>query len=164
MKKLSRNQWIAVAVALVVVFWFFAWNSMSISLFGKRDDSMMENRMDSNNISKGDGLIIEDIAVGTGAEAVSGKTVTVHYKGTFMDGKLFDSSFGRPPFTFVLGQQMVIKGWDEGVAGMKVGGKRRLTIPSDLAYGPQEIRDGAGNVVIPANATLIFEVELLDVK
>ena len=100
------------------------------------------------------------MVVGTGVEAVSGKSVTVHYTGTLTDGTKFDSSKDRgEPFTFNLGAGEVIKGWDQGVVGMKVGGKRKLTIPSELGYGTQ----GAGGV-IPPNATLIFEVELLDVK
>lgn len=98
--------------------------------------------------------------MGTGAEAVAGKSVTVHYVGMLPDGKVFDASKNHgQPFTFTLGAGMVIKGWDQGVAGMKVGGKRQLIIPPDMGYGSQ----GAGNV-IPPNATLIFEVELLDVK
>jgi FKBP-type peptidyl-prolyl cis-trans isomerase len=104
-------------------------------------------------------LLIEDLVVGEGAEAVAGKHVTVHYTGTLENGKQFDSSVGRGPFDFPLGAGRVIKGWDQGVAGMKVGGKRKLTIPSDLGYGPR----GAGGV-IPPNATLIFEVELLGVR
>jgi len=104
------------------------------------------------------GLRITDLVVGSGEEAVSGKSVSVNYRGTLTNGREFDSSYGRGPFSFPLGGGRVIKGWDEGVAGMKVGGKRRLVIPPDLAYGER----GAGGV-IPANATLIFEVELLQV-
>jgi len=107
-----------------------------------------------------DGLRYTDDQVGTGSEAQAGKTVSVHYTGWLLDGTKFDSSKDRnQPFSFPLGRGQVIKGWDEGVAGMKVGGKRTLVIPPDLGYGAR----GAGGV-IPPNATLKFEVELLDVK
>jgi FKBP-type peptidyl-prolyl cis-trans isomerase len=104
-------------------------------------------------------LIIEDIVVGAGAEAVAGQYVSVHYTGWLTDGKKFDSSKDRnDPFEFPLGAGHVIRGWDEGVQGMKVGGTRKLTIPPALGYGAR----GAGGV-IPPNATLVFEVELLSV-
>jgi FKBP-type peptidyl-prolyl cis-trans isomerase len=106
------------------------------------------------------GLQVEDLVVGTGEQADTGDTVSVHYTGTLQDGTKFDSSLDRgQPYTFTIGQGRVIAGWDEGIPGMKVGGKRKLTIPPDLGYG------AAGSPpVIPANATLIFEVELLEVQ
>jgi peptidylprolyl isomerase/FKBP-type peptidyl-prolyl cis-trans isomerase FkpA len=104
-------------------------------------------------------LQIEDLVVGTGAEAVGGQNVTVHYTGWLTDGTQFDSSLDRgEPFVFPLGGGRVIQGWDQGVAGMKIGGKRKLTIPPELGYGAR----GAGGA-IPPNATLVFEVELLEV-
>jgi peptidylprolyl isomerase len=112
---------------------------------GRKGDTTMEE------------LKIEDLQVGEGAEAKAGQTVTVHYRGTLENGQEFDASYNRgTPFNFLLGAGQVIKGWDQGVAGMKIGGKRRLTIPPHLGYGAR----GAGGV-IPPNATLVFEVELL---
>ena len=106
------------------------------------------------------GLQIQDLKVGTGAEVKLGQELTMHYSGTLEDGTKFDSSYDRgEPFQFVLGAGQVIKGWDLGVQGMKVGGKRKLIIPPELGYGTR----GAGGV-IPPNATLIFEVELLAVQ
>jgi FKBP-type peptidyl-prolyl cis-trans isomerase FkpA len=105
------------------------------------------------------GLTIEDLVLGGGAAATAGQSVTVHYAGWLASGSKFDSSKDRSdPFVFHLGAGQVIRGWDEGVQGMQVGGTRKLTIPPELGYGAR----GAGGV-IPANATLIFEVELLGV-
>ena len=119
--------------------------------------SMAENNQE---VTMPSGLKYTDQVVGTGDVAVAGKTASVHYTGWLENGKKFDSSVDRgQPFSFPLGAGRVIKGWDEGVQGMKVGGKRKLTIPSDLGYGSR----GAGGV-IPPNATLIFDVELLGVR
>ena len=105
-------------------------------------------------------LKIEDIIVGTGDEAIVGKNITVDYEGTLENGTKFDSSYDRGiPFSFDLGAGEVIQGWDKGVVGMKVGGKRKLTIPSSLGYGER----GAGDA-IPSNSTLIFQIELLQVN
>ena len=124
-------------------------------LFAMADQT---NNQENSKITES-GLIIADIAVGEGDQAKQGQTVTVNYTGTLENGDQFDTSIGRAPFSFPLGAGRVIKGWDEGVVGMKVGGKRRLTIPPELGYGSR----GAGNV-IPPNATLIFEIELLKVN
>lgn len=103
-------------------------------------------------------LQVKDITVGTGEEAKAGDSLTVNYKGTLTNGTVFDQSYGKQPFTFTLGQGQVIPGWDQGLVGMKVGGKRHLVIPPNLGYGNQ----AAGS--IPPNSTLIFDVELLKVQ
>lgn len=109
-------------------------------------------------VTTASGLVIEDVVVGAGAQAEKGRKVSVHYTGKLTSGKEFDSSKKRGPFDFVLGVGQVIRGWDEGVAGMKEGGKRKLTIPPGLGYGAS----GAG-AVIPPNATLVFDVDLIKV-
>lgn len=127
------------------------------------DSSITEETSITNSNSESmtaEELIIEDITVGDGDEAVAGQLVSVHYTGTLTDGTKFDSSKDRGiPFEFTLGAGQVIEGWDKGVAGMKVGGTRTLTIPSDMAYGASGIPG-----VIPGGATLLFEVELLAVE
>ncbi len=126
----------------------------------KKVDTSAPSKVTGEGTTTADGLKYWDLKVGTGATAVAGQTVTVHYTGWLTNGKKFDSSVDRnEPFQFGLGQHQVIKGWDEGVAGMKVGGKRQLHIPSALAYGD---RGAAG--VIPPGAELIFDVELLKVQ
>lgn len=117
-------------------------------------------KSDSKTVTTASGLKYTDVVVGKGASPVAGKQVKVHYTGTLENGKKFDSSVDRnDPFSFTIGVGQVIPGWDEGVMTMKVGGKRKLIIPSKLGYGAS----GAGGV-IPPNATLLFDVELLDVS
>lgn len=113
-------------------------------------------------LSGTDGLIVKDVREGTSPMAKAGQWVTVNYIGRLTDGKIFDTSIqkGREPFVFQLGAHKVIKGWDEGVAGMKVGGRRKLTIPPELAYGDRNIGDG----LIPPHSTLIFVVEMLKIS
>jgi len=141
-----------VSICALVLFTFI--------LGGERPMAAAENNATGQEVTTSSGLKYVDQAVGTGEAAVAGKNVSVHYTGWLENGKKFDSSVDRgQPFSFPLGAGRVIKGWDEGVQGMKVGGKRKLTIPSDLGYGSR----GAGGV-IPPNATLLFDVELLGVK
>lgn len=123
-------------------------------------DTTAQDKNEPKIVKTDSGLKYQELKVGSGDEAKKGDTVEVHYTGWLTNGKKFDSSVDRnKPFSFSLGAGMVIKGWDEGVQGMKVGGKRKLIIPSELAYG----KEGRGDV-IPKNAELIFEVELLKIK
>src|SRR3989344_7122230 len=150
MKTLNQKKWVAVIIAIFVVGFFFVFGQGLISLFTDGD-------IKSTNMQQPE-LLVEDTLVGTGEEAKSGDRVTVHYTGRFVDGEVFDSSLVRKePFQFVLGVGQVIKGWDDGVVGMKVGGKRILSVPPELGYGSQDYGP------IPGNSTLIFEVELLKV-
>jgi FKBP-type peptidyl-prolyl cis-trans isomerase len=162
MNEASKNKWIAMVVAIVIVAFFFG--TMVLYSFnknvGKDLNKITTNTNTMTTTTSPEGLIIEEKAVGTGDEAVAGKTVFVNYTGTLENGTKFDSSYDRgEPIEFVLGTGRVIKGWDMGIAGMKVGGKRRLVIPADLAYGNRAVGG-----VIPANAVLVFEVELVGVK
>jgi FKBP-type peptidyl-prolyl cis-trans isomerase FkpA len=116
--------------------------------------------VDLNSMNRSaSGLYTQDLSVGTGTEATAGRTLAVYYSGWLPDGSLFDSNAGtNKPFTFVLGQGRVIAGWDEGLVGMRVGGKRKLVIPSDLAYGE------SGNGSIPPDSVLVFDVELFSAR
>lgn len=123
----------------------------------EKNDQQNNNQTEAN-LNQAD-LKIEDLKQGTGEEVKSGQTVSVHYAGTLTNGVKFDSSYERnEPFEFKIGEGLVIQGWEQGLIGMKVGGKRKLTIPPSLAYGERAIGS------IPANSTLIFEIELLAVK
>jgi len=139
---------IAVTVAIAVVFLFF--------IYGNPFNAV-ESGLSASLPSAGGQLVIQDESLGTGAEAKIGDMLEVHYVGKLSDGTVFDTSIGGAPFPFMLGAGDVIPGWDQGLQGMRVGGKRLLIIPPDLAYGSQ------GYGPIPPNATLTFEVELVDI-
>jgi len=148
----NKNIWLSlVLVVLLFGVWYF-W-PVAPEQQKNTQNNMLQEELPT-------ALQIVDLKVGVGAEAVPGKAVAVHYVGTLEDGTKFDSSRDRgQPFVFGLGARQVIAGWDEGVKGMKVGGLRKLIIPSDMAYGDSGIPG-----VIPPKATLVFEVELLEVR
>lgn len=149
MKELNKNEWVAVIISVFVVGFFFIFGQTIINLVNPNAKAKIMQQSE---------LKIEDELVGTGETAIAGKRVTVHYTGRFVNGTVFDSSINRgEPFQFVLGAGQVIKGWDQGVAGMKVGGKRILIVPPDLGYGPNDYGP------IPGGSILIFDVELLKV-
>lgn len=171
MKKLSKNEWVAVGVSLVIIAVLVVFtstfatprNTDIASQEQIQDQTMPQEITDQNPIDPAFKSV--DVVVGTGAEAQPGKLVAVHYTGKLQDGTVFDSSLARgTPFEFPLGQGMVIAGWEEGVKGMKIGGKRTLTIPAAMGYGSQDVTDPSGKVIIPANSTLFFDVELIGVK
>lgn len=181
MRKLSKGEGISFGLAVIVVLGSFLFGNSLFSFFAPEPETAtLPAQVTGESLGLEDiaqptptgitttntpkpttmnGLTITDERVGTGAEAVPGRTITVNYKGTFQDGSKFDSSYDRgEPFTFALGGGQVIAGWDQGFAGMKVGGKRKIVVPPALGYGPNDYGP------IPGNSTLIFEVELLDVK
>lgn len=149
---------IAVTLALVVVFGFFV---LGIgNPFTSSEAMPVAATVSASPTMNNPGQMITEVQLGTGTEAKAGDTVSVQYTGTLTDGTVFDSSIPRgEPITFTLGVGQVIQGWDQGIAGMKVGGKRHLVIPPELAYGSQAVGG-----VIPANATLVFDVELVAVN
>jgi FKBP-type peptidyl-prolyl cis-trans isomerase len=152
---MNKNTWIAVAVSLAVVGFFFFGGDIQ-NFFESGQISNTTNQPNAVDNTQGGSLIIQDETIGTGAEAVAGDVLTVNYVGTLSDGTKFDSSIDRgTPFQFTLGIGQVIPGWEQGFAGMKVGGKRKLIVPPSLGYGANQVGP------IPANSTLIFEVELL---
>lgn len=164
---------IAVALAVMVVLGFLAFGTPILAPFTAQapaGDAMMSLGTTTSSPTTSSmqpldpaqplptELTITDTVVGTGAEATPGSTITVNYTGAFPDGSVFDTSAGRGPLTFALGTGRVIRGWDEGFAGMKVGGKRTLIVPPSYGYGPDDYQS------IPGGSTLIFEVELLSVQ
>ncbi len=167
MNGLTKNQWIAVTVALVAIIIFFGYSYIP-NIFNQMSNNNTNQVANDQNVAPeaaiqtittptGD-MTFQDEVVGTGTEAMAGDSVTVNYTGTFTDGTKFDSSYDHgQPFTFTLGAGQVISGWDIGVAGMKEGGKRKLIVPPALGYGPNNYGP------IPGNSTLNFEVELLKV-
>lgn len=151
---MTKNQWVGVGVGLLVVSFFLMGGSISRFFSNPKEPFQLSMAPDQSN-----NLMAKDEVVGSGEVAMAGDILTVHYTGQLSDGTVFDSSLVRgQPFQFVLGAGQVIKGWDQGLVGMKVGGKRLLSIPPELGYGANQIGP------IPANSTLIFEVELLEVK
>ena len=165
---------IAVVVGLAIVALFFVPRFMSTqSVVSVPSTASVATGVALDLVAGGEtragGLIVKDTVVGTGAEVTAGMQVTVNYVGALANGTVFDASAAHgQPFVFVVGAGRVIPGWDQGLLGMKVGGKRLLAIPPDLAYGSQPIQgaDANGNTVdiIPANSTLVFEVELVKVE
>lgn len=168
---MKKNEWITLGVGIVVII-FFAWVGGIFNIFSSQASSTTQTMSQQSknavpevigkNISSDPKLQIIEVQAGTSTiVAKTGSHVYVHYTGYLENGTVFDSSISRgQPIDFVLGQGAVIKGWDLGLQGMKVGGKRRLIIAPDYAYGAA----GAGGGVIPGNATLIFDVELVSVK
>ena len=164
--------YIILVIIIAVAVWFFIQKSRTasdsqkdiISIMATESPTPMTSPVSNSGDQEGwikfpNGLEYKDIVIGTGREAKEGNFVTAHYSGTLADGTKFDSSYDRgQPFSFILGGGMVIKGWDIGLVGMKIAGKRKLIIPPDLGYGPR------ANGPIPANSTLFFDIELVGVS
>jgi peptidylprolyl isomerase len=169
MKKLSFGEWVSVVISIIVIAVFFnLGGAFGINFGGKNEaatassnaTTTAENSLPANVSNNVENILqINDVVIGTGAIAEPGKKVTVNYVGTLLDGTKFDSSIDRgTPFSFNLGAGQVIRGWEQGIQGMKVGGERKLVIPPAMAYGNQAIGS------IPANSTLQFDVTLLKVE
>lgn len=153
---MSKNKNLAILLTIAAVI-----TVATVVFIFSESTSQTASQNQMKNITLPDSLQITDEVVGAGTEASAGNVVTVNYIGVLANGTKFDSSYDRnQPFSFLLGAGQVIKGWDEGVAGMRVGGKRKLVIPPALAYGDQNV----GNGLIPPNSTLVFEVDLLNVQ
>lgn len=160
MKKLQIFAVIVFVSATAALLWYGSQYSEKISRESRETRQKLADEAEQAQLKIMENFKIKDVIVGNGVEARNGDAVTVNYTGTLDDGKKFDSSYDRnEPFPFKLGAGDVIKGWDLGVAGMKVGGKRELTIPPELGYGPAGYPP-----IIPQNATLHFTVELLSVS
>ena len=166
-KIMSKNKiiYILVISLVAIMAWFFIKKSMNVSNNSElgslvKKDEVVEPGNDTW-VKLANGLEMQDVVVGSGAEAKKGDVVSAHYVGTLSNGQKFDSSYDHgQPFSFALGGGMVIQGWDLGLVGMKVGGKRKLIIPPDLGYGDRNIGEG----LIPPNSILLFDVELVGVK
>lgn len=158
MNKLSKEQYIGVAIALLLaLFMFFGFGGVQKVFNGQSSENSLNPIADINNINENS--MTEENTNSDTKVAEAGDTITVHYNGTFENGTKFDSSYDRgQPFSFVLGAGLVIKGWDQGLIGAKEGEKKRLVLPPELAYG------ASGQGPIPPNTTLIFEVEVLDIE
>ena len=150
MKKLEQKEWIAVVVSIFVVGFFFVFGQSLISIF---------NNNIKGSMTKSPEVLVQDTLVGGGDTAIEGSRVTVNYTGHFVNGEVFDSSVDRnEPFQFVLGVGQVIEGWDKGIVGMRIGGKRTISVPPELGYGLNDYGP------IPGGSTLIFDIELLKVE
>ncbi len=156
MKNLSKNEKIAVVAGILVIGFFFIFGGVVMSII--KAGTLTPSQVVTNATTTPQ-VVVQDVSVGTGEMAVAGSNITVNYVGSFTDGKIFDSSIARgTPFTFILGAGQVIPGWDQGIVGMKVGGKRVLIVPPELGYGSADYGP------IPGNSTLVFQIELLNVQ
>lgn len=152
MKTLSQKEWVAVIVAVFVVGFFFVFGQTLVNVFSGNNQQVQQ-------AAQAQQLQTQDTVIGGGDVAQLGDRVVVNYVGKFTDGKVFDSSISRnEPFQFVLGSSQVIQGWNQGIVGMRVGGKRTIVVPPDLGYGMNDYGP------IPGGSTLVFDVELLKVE